>query len=300
MPAPAVTIIIPTFNWSGVLPFSIGSALAQTFKDFEVLVVGDACTDDSAAVVTAVSDDRVRWINLPAHVGQQAGPNNQGLREARGRFVAYLGHDDLWLPHHLECLMPSVEGAADLAFGITVMMSPDGRTMYPVPSPAKYSSGLWVPPTSVVHKKHVVEQVGGWRHPRDLPIDTETDLWRRVHNAGCVIEAVPRLTAIKFPAVWRKNVYLERPHHEQAFWFGRLTAEHDLEPALLGRMLSDSTNGTASVRALLRSLVDVAVDRFRSEFLSRAPGLYRLAKNEQRRRHRAFKGLRPVPDRSPR
>src|SRR5262249_29306735 len=44
---PQVTVIIPTYNWSAVLPYSIGSALRQTFSDFELLVIGDGCTDDS-------------------------------------------------------------------------------------------------------------------------------------------------------------------------------------------------------------------------------------------------------------
>ena len=88
MKIPAVTVIIPTFNWCSVLPFSIGSVLRQTFTDFELLVVGDACTDDSEAVVSAVGDTRVRWINLTTHVGHQSGPNNAALRGARGRLVA--------------------------------------------------------------------------------------------------------------------------------------------------------------------------------------------------------------------
>ena len=88
---PSVTIIVPTFNWSSVLPFSVGSALRQTFTDFELLVIGDGCTDDSAAVVGALGDERVRWINLATHVGHQSGPNNEGLRQARGGCVAYSG-----------------------------------------------------------------------------------------------------------------------------------------------------------------------------------------------------------------
>lgn len=290
---PSVTIILPTFNWSAVLPFSIGSALRQTFADFELLVIGDGCTDDSATVVGEIGDERVRWINLATHVGHQSGPNREGLRQARGRLVAYLGHDDLWLPHHLECLVPAIEGGADMAFGLTAMVRPDGFTLEPAPSRPRYTSGLWIPPTSVVHRRHVVEHVGGWRHPREIPIDAEADLWRRVHDAGHTIDAVPRLTAIKFPAVWRKNVYAERPHHEQAEWFERMQAETDLEPKLLGRMFSDASRRFDSTRGLLRSSFDIMALTVRSQLLRYMPRLYLLAKNEQRRRHRAFKGLHP-------
>jgi hypothetical protein len=94
MNTPRVSVLIATYNWSAVLPFSIGSVLAQTFGDFELLVIGDGCTDDSAAVVAAIDDPRVRWINLPQNTGHQSAPNNRGLQEARGELIAYLGHDD--------------------------------------------------------------------------------------------------------------------------------------------------------------------------------------------------------------
>ena len=291
--APSVTVILPTFNWSGVLPFSIGSVLRQTFADFELLVIGDKCTDDSAAVVGAIDDQRVRWINLATHVGHQSGPNSEGLRQARGRLVAYVGHDDLWFPHHLECLVSAIEAGADLVFGLTAMVRPDGFTIETAPARSRYTSGLWVPPTSVVHRRHVVEQVGGWQHPRNIPIDAEADLWRRVHAAGHAIEPVSRLTAIKFPAVWRKRVYIDRPHHEQADWFERMNAEPDLESKLLGRMFTEAGNRLDSTRGLLSSSFDVVAHAIRARLLRYMPRLYLFAKNAQRRRHRAFKGLHP-------
>jgi glycosyltransferase involved in cell wall biosynthesis len=58
MPLPRVTVIIPTHNWSTVLPYAINSVLAQTMPDFELIVVGDACTDDSEQVVAAIKDPR--------------------------------------------------------------------------------------------------------------------------------------------------------------------------------------------------------------------------------------------------
>jgi glycosyltransferase involved in cell wall biosynthesis len=293
MNTPAVTIILPTYNWSSVLPFSIGSALQQTFTEFELLVIGDGCTDDSASVVGAIGDERVRWINLSTNVGHQSGPNNEGLRQARGTLVAYLGHDDLWLPHHLECLLQAIGDGAELAFGLTAMVHPDGQRIQLAPSRLRYMAGEWLPPTSVLHRRAVVDNVGGWRHPREIPIDAEADLWRRVHDAGHSIEAVPRLTAIKFPAVWRKHVYADRPHHEQAEWFERIKNEPDLESKLLGRLRADSHHRPGSLSARVWSWIDELAHAGRAQLLRYAPRLYLLAKNEQRRRHRAFKGLHP-------
>jgi glycosyltransferase involved in cell wall biosynthesis len=98
---PRVTVIIPTYNWSTVLSYAIRSVLRQTFTDFELLVIGDGCTDDSEQVVSAIDDPRVQWINLPVNSRHQSTPNNEGLKRASGEYIAYLGHDDLWLPHHL-------------------------------------------------------------------------------------------------------------------------------------------------------------------------------------------------------
>ncbi len=96
--APSVTVIVPTFNSSATLRLALQSVLNQEFQDFEVWVVGDGCTDDSAQVALSFNDNRINWINLAQNSGSPAAPNNEGLRRARGRYIAYLGHDDLWFP----------------------------------------------------------------------------------------------------------------------------------------------------------------------------------------------------------
>jgi glycosyltransferase involved in cell wall biosynthesis len=239
--SPRVTVIIPTYNWSSVLPYSIGSALRQTFSDFELLVVGDGCTDDSEAVVKGVGDERVRWINLPANTGHQSGPNNEGLRQARGELIAYLGHDDLWLPHHLSCLSAAIEAGADVAFGIVERVVP-GVSRTPAPASLKYVPGQWIPPTGVMHRRRVTERVGGWGDYRALSVLPEADLWRRAHEHGYKFAFVPRLTALKFPASKRPNVYRETPNHEQAEWFERIRSEPDLEAEELAGLLASAVN----------------------------------------------------------
>lgn len=232
---PRVTVIIPTYNWSTVLPYSIGSVLDQTFADFELLVVGDGCTDDSGDVVRAIGDPRVRWIDLRPRSGHQSGPNNEGLRQARGELIAYLGHDDLWLPHHLASAVAAIDAGADLTYSMIARVRANGEVKLFPPQPRQ---GSWMPPSSVVHRRRVTETVGGWGDYRELYVDPESDLWGRAYAGGFAFAWIPRLTAIKFPAAARRDVYRQRPFHEQAAWLQRIRSEPDLEVVELARILS--------------------------------------------------------------
>ena len=228
---PRVTVIIPTYNRSEVLPFAIASVLEQTFTDFELLVIGDGCTDNSADVVNAIGDPRVSWINI-VRTGHQAGPNNEGLRRARGESIAYLGHDDLWLPHHLSVLVAALDAGADLAHSLIAMIPPPASHRAPI-----VAAQTWRPPSSVMHRRSVTEKIGGWRDYRELNATPEGDLWLRVEAAGHKIEFVPRLTAIKFPALWRRNVYRLHPFDQQQAWLARIRSEPDLEITTLAKMV---------------------------------------------------------------
>jgi hypothetical protein len=236
--APRVTVIIPTWNWSTVLPHSIASVLAQTFTAFELLVIGDGCTDDSAEVVGRITarDRRVRWINLPQNYGQQAWPNNEGLAQARGEFIAYLGHDDLWLPCHLEKLVGLLEAGADFASSIVADAQPDGSVLRIARA---YVPGGWLPPTGFAHRRDQVRALGGWRDWRTLKIEPESDLCARLHASGARFADLNEVTAIKFSASKRKGVYKRRPDHEQRVWAARIQTEPELGTTL-----------TAQIRAL--------------------------------------------------
>jgi glycosyltransferase involved in cell wall biosynthesis len=258
MTSPRVTVIVATYNWSTVLPFSIGSVLGQTFRDFELLVVGDGCTDDSERVVAAIGDARVRWINLPEHTGHQSSPNNRGLAEARGEFVAYLGHDDLWLPHYLQSAIDALEAAdAGLACSIAALVPPGADTALPhVP---KSDAQAWTPPSATVYRRSVTTAIGGWRDYRQMRLTPEVELRRRAHAAGFKCVVVPRLGTIKFAAGDRRNVYREKPCHEQAKWLRRIQTDEQFEASQLALMLMDEKAirllpGHALARELARRL----------------------------------------------
>jgi glycosyltransferase involved in cell wall biosynthesis len=299
--SPRVTVIIPTYNWSSVLPYSIGSVLRQSFTDFEVLVVGDGCSDDSEQVVTAMADPRVRWINLPVNAGHQSAPNNEGIRQARGPIIAYLGHDDLWLPHHLEVMVAAIDAGADVAHSIVHMIDGHGNVMLPARGLLRFEPGLSLPPTGVVHRRIATERIGGWRDYRTLSVDPETDLLRRMHEAGLVFQFVPRLTAVKFPASRRKDVYKKRSCLEQQQWTERICKEPALEAMELARLLvaaADTQPSPTLMSIAFRGLLGNAGSgspRWRLLFsIRRLLSLGRLQSPEngaEIRRLRRFKGV---------
>jgi glycosyltransferase involved in cell wall biosynthesis len=268
--SPRVSVIIATYNWSSVLPYSIGSVLRQTMPDFEVLVVGDGCTDDSEQVVTAIGDPRVRWINLPANTKHQSGPNNEGLRQARGELIAYLGHDDLWLPHHLAVMVSALDATgSDLAHSLNINVSPGASSGWlAIPNPAV---GHFASPLCVVHRKRMTDEIGGWRDYREIDIGPDVELWRRAHAAGYRFTFVRRLTGIKLPAGWRRDVYRIRPCDEQAAWFARIESEPDFEVQQLLTMIVEGRAPTAvPYRMLLRQLAAETVSRLRRRLSQRS------------------------------
>ena len=98
------SVIVPTYNRSRFIVPTLHSAWGQTHAPFEIIVVGDGCTDDSEEVVRRKFGRAVRWLGLPERSGSQSTPNNAGIEAARGSHIAYLGHDDIWSPHHLAML----------------------------------------------------------------------------------------------------------------------------------------------------------------------------------------------------
>jgi glycosyltransferase involved in cell wall biosynthesis len=99
---PRVSVITATYNGTPFLSTAIESVLAQSFEDFEYLVVDDASTDESAEIVAAMArrDRRVRLIRVNVNLGP-AGALNRAMALVRGEYVAVLDHDDLALPERL-------------------------------------------------------------------------------------------------------------------------------------------------------------------------------------------------------
>jgi glycosyltransferase involved in cell wall biosynthesis len=253
---PLVSVVLATYNWSNVLRHAVRSVLWQTHRKLELIVVGDACTDDSEAVVASFADPRVRWVNLTENTGSQAGPNNRGLALASGRYIAYQGHDDVWHPKHLATLVGTLERSdADLAYTLAEVLGPPGsriRRIAGLSPDGHREPGYWIPPCSLMHRRDLPDRVGGWGNWRELIAPVDIDFIDRVQLAGARIERVPTLTAFKFPSTARPDSYREKPSFEQAEYIRRIESERWFLVreilALTARRLSPLAERPAAVR----------------------------------------------------
>ncbi len=247
---PLVTVVMATYNWSSVLRYSIQSVLWQTFTDFELLVVGDGCTDDSAQVVASFADPRVHWHNLPQNTGDQAGPNNYGIEQSRGRYIAYLGHDDIWFPDHLHHMVKTIQSArADFAHAIVESISgpPDyKRHLIGVGDWHGTRDKYFLLPSGVMHRREIWDEIGPWRTGKIMILQCDLDFFLRAYQAGKCFVSTGNLTVLKPETSSRPNAYQKKSTHEQAAF-----VQHILEdPDFRYRELLATVNSLAQSRML--------------------------------------------------
>lgn len=123
---PKISVIIPTYNRSGMLRQAISSVLAQTERDFEIIVVDDGSTDDTHSVVGAMEDERISYFYKSN--GGPASARNFGLSKATGEYVAFLDHDDLWPQNYVEVMLSYLENNSEFgaAYSPITVIRPDG------------------------------------------------------------------------------------------------------------------------------------------------------------------------------
>jgi glycosyltransferase involved in cell wall biosynthesis len=171
---PEVTVVTATYNSRDTLQYTVRSVLNQSFINFEYWIIGDYCTDGTEEMVQATKDPRVNWFNRSENSGSQPAPNNEGIRRARGKYIAYIGHDDLWLPWHLEDLLNYLKkNDLDYGYSLTVDITSSGvRQVRGNEIIGNFPHQFFAPTSSCIHKKNIVKHVGYW----------EEDHWSLAQN----------------------------------------------------------------------------------------------------------------------
>lgn len=112
-----VSVVMPSYNAARFVTAAVDSVLAQTFQDFEILVVDDGSTDNTREVLEKYSSPKVRYLYKKN--GGVSSARNFGIENARGKYIAFLDADDLWLPEKLEKQVDLLEENEDIGLCYT-------------------------------------------------------------------------------------------------------------------------------------------------------------------------------------
>jgi len=151
---PAIAVVIPLYNKLNYIKRALDSVLAQTVRDFEIIVINDGSTDGSQRVVERCADPRVRLLHQKN--GGVSAARNRGIAAARAELVAFLDADDEWLPEHLAAVQRMHRRFPNCGAYATArrIMEPDGRswtrvfTTIPAPLGRASSPATSAPPCS--------------------------------------------------------------------------------------------------------------------------------------------------------
>jgi len=195
---PGLSVIIPTYNRAPLVKEAVASVLAQTWRDFEVLVVDDASRDGTAEALAAFGS-RIRLLRSPSRLGVAAA-RNLGISAARGQWLAFLDSDDLWRPEKLARQMAYLAGLPELVLCQTEeTWERQGLKVNQPRSHRKIGGWIFfqslerclVSPSAVILHRTVFQKHGGF--DENLPAAEDYDLWLRLswrYQIGLLPEAL--------------------------------------------------------------------------------------------------------------
>jgi glycosyltransferase involved in cell wall biosynthesis len=182
---PLVSVIVPTYNRAPIIGPTVQSILAQSCRDFELIVVDDGSTDSTEEAVRSINDPRLRSYVIP-HAGRPAVPRNYGMRLAKGSYIAFCDDDDLWLPNKLEKQLSVLECRQDLLMACTnVTFLPDRAIMKKAGKDETRSFEYLlfnsdIVNSSVVMRRSVIDNIGFLDEDVRLKASEDYDYWCRL------------------------------------------------------------------------------------------------------------------------
>ena len=178
------SIIIPTYNRAHILPRTIASVLAQTYTDWECIIVDDGSTDETKNLIELYADSRIRYVYQEN--AERSAARNNGIRHAHGEYICFLDSDDEYLPEHLEVLEREISFINSPIKGMYIIHALNNiseeiiRPEYPPLHPGKELEYVFthpITPTRVCIHRDVLARI---QFDEDICIVEDLVLWCKI------------------------------------------------------------------------------------------------------------------------
>jgi len=198
-----VSVVIPTYNRCDYLQQAVTSVLAQSYSNFEVIVVDDGSTDGTATVVADIGDTRVCYL-YQANAGRSAA-RNRGVEAARGIYLAFLDDDDLYLPDKLVHQVAFLETNPDVDLvSAGVQFIDEHGALQGAWHPWEHQPKLTLlnclydcplPTCAVLFRRRMLDHLDQWFDPKLEPAE-DMDFFLRLLYAGCRMDWLPEIVSV--------------------------------------------------------------------------------------------------------
>jgi len=187
---PRVSIVIPTYNHAHFLDKSLASVLAQTFTDWEAIVINNYSEDNTVEVVENFDDQRISLINFHNN-GVIGASRNQGIELARGEWVAFLDSDDLWDKDKLSVCLAGADDDVDIISHPEIIVRNEtelGATKVGSIRRGEYKNLLFngniLSPSAILIRTSLLKSANGFSEDPELMTAEDYDLWLRLSRGG--------------------------------------------------------------------------------------------------------------------
>ncbi|WP_025740588.1 glycosyltransferase family 2 protein [Aquimarina pacifica] len=221
-----ISIVTATYNRSEILSFTIKSVLNQTYTNWELLIIGDCCTDDTESVVASFKDKRITFYNFEKNFGEQSKPNNYGVQHAKGSYIAFLNHDDIWFNDHLEGLMSTLKkNESDLVYSwhYPAPIDDEVELINCVSTDKTHRYNFVAPASTWLFKKRMFDEIGPWRSYKEVYGAPSQDWLARMYKNGKKITVLNKFTVVAIQSGKRKNSYVNQEQTENAIHYDQVT-----------------------------------------------------------------------------
>ncbi len=191
MSSPFISVIMPTYNQAEFIGEAIESVLNQTYQSLELIVVDNYSQDKTQGIVEAFNDQRIKYYKF-SNQGIIAASRNYGIRQANGKYIAFIDSDDIWFADKLRLQIDMMENdeSCQMVFCQFQAADANGRTLGKIFGPKDIKVGGYiydklirynfVVSSSVVVRRMFLNESGGFDEAANLRCVEDFDLWLRI------------------------------------------------------------------------------------------------------------------------